>query len=128
MKVLVDTHAILWWLDGDARLSRRARRILENSENRRLVSIASLWEIAIKIALGRLPSDDLSLRMIVDQLSEQEFEILPIGLEAVLRLEKLPAFHRDPFDRLLIAHALQEHLPLLTTDAAIEQYPIATIW
>jgi len=128
MKVLVDTHAILWWLAGDARLSRRARRILENSENRRLVSIASLWEISIKMSLGRLPTEDLTLRMMADQISEEEFAILPISLEALFRLEKLTTLHRDPFDRLLVSQALAEDIPLLTTDAAIEQYPITTIW
>ena len=128
MKVLVDTHAILWWLSEDRHLSRRARRILENSENRRLISIASLWEIAIKMKLGSLPTDGLTLRMIADELAEQEFAILPIRLDDLLQLEGLPALHRDSFDRMLISQAIEEDVPMLTTDTAIEQYPIETIW
>ncbi len=128
MKVLVDTHAILWWLADGKHLSRRARRILENSQNRRLVSIASFWEVAIKMMLGSLPTGGLTLRMIADELAEQEFVVLPIRLEDTLQFERLPALHRDPFDRMLISQAIEEGVPLLTIDAAIEQYPITTIW
>ena len=128
MKVLVDTHAILWWLADERHLSRRARRILENSENRRLVSIASLWEIAIKMKLGSLPTEGLTLRMIADELTEQEFAILPVRLEDLLQLERLPTLHRDPFDRILVSQALEEGIPMLTKDTAIQQYSIETIW
>ena len=128
MNILVDTHAILWWLAGDRRLSQVARRILEDPAHRRCVSIASLWEITIKMAIGRLTTRDLTLRTIVDQLVEQEFVILPVRVADLLQLERLPQVHGDPFDRILIAQALEESVPILTADALIAQYPIRTIW
>lgn len=128
MKVLVDTHAILWWLAGDARLSVRALGILRDPLNQRLVSIAALWEIAIKMSSGRLPADGLTLDEIAEQLRKQEFAFLPIRLEDLFRLEGLERLHRDPFDRLMIAQAIQEGVPLLTADGIIERYPVKTIW
>jgi PIN domain nuclease of toxin-antitoxin system len=128
MTLLIDTHAIVWWLAADERLSRRAWRILESSANRRLVSIASLWEIAIKMSTGRLPTKGLTLQMIADHLSEQEFVVLPVRLEDLLRLESLPWIHRDPFDRVLVAQALAAGVPLLTADSVIAGYPVETIW
>ena len=128
MNVLVDTHAVLWWLAGDKQLSRSAKRILENPANRRCVSMASLWEIAIKISTGRLPTQDLTLRTIAEELGKQEFVILPIRLSDLVRLEQLPPVHRDPFDRLLITQALEEGVPILTADAMIAQYPVQTVW
>lgn len=129
MNVLVDTHAILWWFAGDKRLSSSAKRILENPViNRRLVSVASLWEIAIKIGTGGLTVRDLTLDIIVDRLAEQEFAILPIRVADLLQLERLPLIHRDPFDRLLIAQALEENVPLLTADRLITQYRVKTAW
>jgi PIN domain nuclease of toxin-antitoxin system len=128
MKVLADTHAILWWLAGDERLSRTARRILENPANRRLVSVASLWEIGIKLSAGKLLDEGLTLRIIADSLNEQEFVVLPIRLEALLRLDQLPWIHRDPFDRMLIAQAMEEEIPLLTADSKISRYAVKTIW
>lgn len=128
MNVLVDTHAILWWLTNDNKLSRSARRILENPANRRVVSIASLWEIAIKMGTAKLRVEDLTLPDLADALREQEFTLLPIRLEDLLRLVKLPPIHRDPFDRILVAQALQERLALLTADSIIPQYPVKVLW
>ena len=128
MKVLVDTHAILWWLAGDERLSKRARKILEDPENKRWVSIASLWEIAIKMSSGRLPAEGLTLGTIAGLLKAQQFAILPVRLEDLLRLELLPWLHRDPLDRLIVAQALEEGISLLTADGAMSQYPVQTIW
>jgi PIN domain nuclease of toxin-antitoxin system len=128
MNVLVDTHAVLWWLAGDKLLSRSAKRMLENPANRRCVSMASLWEIAIKISTGRLPTQNLTLRTIAEELAKQEFVILPIRLSDLVRLEQLPPVHRDPFDRLLIAQSLEEGVPILTADAMVAQYPVQTVW
>jgi PIN domain nuclease of toxin-antitoxin system len=128
VKVLVDTHAILWWLAGDERLSKRARKILEDPENKRWVSIASLWEIAIKMSSGRLPAEGLTLGTIAGLLKAQQFAILPVSLEDLLRLELLPWLHRDPLDRLIVAQALEEGISLLTADGAMSQYPVQTIW
>lgn len=128
MKVLVDTHAILWWLAGDERLSKRARKILEDPENKRWVSIASLWEIAIKMSSGRLPAEGLTLGTIAGLLKAQQFAILPVSLEDLLRLELLPWLHRDPLDRLIVAQALEEGISLLTADGVMSHYPVQTIW
>jgi PIN domain nuclease of toxin-antitoxin system len=128
MNILADTHAILWWLVGDERLSRTARRILENPVNRRFVSIASLWETGIKLSTGKLLDEGLTLRVIADSLNEQEFVSLPIRIEALLRLDRLPWLHRDPFDRMLIAQAMEEGIPLLTADSKISRYAVETVW
>ena len=128
MKVLADTHAILWWLAGDERLSQRAQQILEDSANLRWVSIASLWEIAIKMSSGRLPVEGLTLRTIAGLLKDQQFVFLPVRLEDLLRLEQLPWVHRDPFDRLLIAQAQEEKLPLVSRDATFDAYGVVRIW
>jgi PIN domain nuclease of toxin-antitoxin system len=128
VKVLVDTHAILWWLAGDERLSKRARKILQDPENKRWVSIASLWEIAIKMSSGRLPAEGLTLGTIAGLLKAQQFAILPVRLEDLLRLELLPWLHRDPFDRLIVAQALEEGISLLTADGVMSHYPVQTIW
>jgi PIN domain nuclease of toxin-antitoxin system len=128
LKVLVDTHALLWWVGGDTRLSDPARGILEEGANQRLVSIVTLWEIAIKISLGRLPTYGLTVSRVAEQLHEQNFALLPIRLGDLVRIENLPWIHRDPFDRLLIAQALEENIPLLTSDAAILRYAVRTIW
>ena len=126
--MLVDTHAILWWLAGDERLSKRARKILQDPENKRWVSIASLWEIAIKMSSGRLPAEGLTLGTIAGLLKAQQFAILPVRLEDLLRLELLPWLHRDPFDRLIVAQALEEGISLLTADGVMSHYPVQTIW
>jgi len=128
MNVLVDTHAVLWWLAGDKQLSRVARQILENPANRRIVSVAALWEIAIKIGTGKLPVRGLTLSDFSSQLRKQEFILLSIRLEDLLRLEQLPPIHRDPFDRILVAQAIEEHISLLTADPIIAAYPVETIW
>jgi PIN domain nuclease of toxin-antitoxin system len=128
MNVLADTHAILWWLLEGKRLSRIAWRILENPANVRLVSMASLWEIAIKMSLRRSFADGMTLRMISNELQLQGFVMLPIRVEHLLRLEQLPRIHGDPFDRILVAQALEEGVPLLSADSKITQYPVKAIW
>ena len=128
LKVLVDTHALLWWMGGDGRLSDRARGILENGANQRLISIVSLWEIAIKASSGRLPTYGLTVSCIAEELREQRFEVIPVRLTDLVRIEKLPWIHRDPFDRLLITQALEENVPMLTSDEAIVKYAVQTIW
>ena len=128
MRVLVDTHAILWWLADDKRLSKAARRILEDSTHGRIVSFASLWEIAIKMSAGKLLVRDLSFSELPPLLRSLEFQFLPIRLGDLERLDSLPWHHRDPFDRLLIAQSLEEGIPLMTSDDWVEDYRLRTIW
>jgi PIN domain nuclease of toxin-antitoxin system len=128
MRVLVDTHAILWWLVDDKRLSKTARQILEDSTHVRLVSFASLWEIAIKMGAGRLLVKGLSFSELPPLLRDLEFQFLPIRIGDLERLDSLPWHHRDPFDRLLIAQSLQERVPLMTADEWVENYQLRTVW
>jgi PIN domain nuclease of toxin-antitoxin system len=115
-------------MGGDARLSGLAQEIFEDGSNQRLVSIVSLWEIAIKISLSRLPSYGLTVNGIAEQLHEQSFMTIPVRIGDLARIQTLPWIHRDPFDRLLIAQTLEEDVPMLTSDTQIRQYPVRTIW
>jgi PIN domain nuclease of toxin-antitoxin system len=128
MRVLVDTHVIVWWLIDDKRLSKTARRILEDPDQKRLVSFASLWEIAIKMSLGKLEVRNLMFSEIEPELRRYEFQFLPIRLADLEQLGSLPWRHRDPFDRLLIAQAIAEKVPLMTADTWAQGYPLVTVW
>ena len=124
MRLLLDTHVLLWWRDDSPRLSPRARGEIADATNEILVSIASFWEIMIKRGLGKLSfSDDLE-----DVVREESFGLIPISFQHLRRLETLPALHRDPFDRMLIAQALTEGVPLVTNDRALLSYGVPTLW
>jgi PIN domain nuclease of toxin-antitoxin system len=101
--LLLDTHAVLWWLKGHQRPPKRARKLLGDSDNERWVSYISVWEVAIKINLGKLDTDGMSVADITETLSSQEFSFLPLHLEHPSRVTEPPNLHRDPFDRMLIA-------------------------
>lgn len=122
MKYLIDTHVLLWAAGDDERLPRAARKILTNSGLSVAFSVASLWEICIKNGLGR--SDFVvDARDLRHGLLDQGFEELPIRAEHVLAVQALPARHKDPFDRLLLAQAIVEGRLLLTSDKTLAQYP-----
>lgn len=130
MNVLLDTHAFLWWIEDNPRLSPRARSLIGDSENGVYVSAASGWEIAIKARLGKLRlSEDGSLeRFILDQLQVNAFQALPVQMSHALHVSTLPPLHRDPFDRLLIAQSRLEGMPLITGDAQIAGYEVQIFW
>lgn len=128
MKVLLDTHAFLWMLTDDRRLSRRARRVIANVSNHLYLSAASLWEIVLKVQARKLVIEGTVGGILKDQLSLNGIAPLPVGLKHVAQVEKLPLLHRDPFDRLLIAQAQVEDLVVLTKDAEIVRYSVETIW
>lgn len=128
MRCLLDTHAFLWWISDDARLSSTARRILEDSENDIVFSAVSAWEIAIKSQLGRITFADDPAIVVREQLSANGFHQLDIEVRHALQVFSLPMLHRDPFDRLLIAQAVVEEVSLLSSDAAIQAYNIPIIW
>ena len=128
MKVLIDTHVFLWWITNDPRLSPRAREIIADSANVVFLSAASGWEIAIKAKLGRLRLPDEPERFILKQLELNAIEVLPVQMSHALHVYALPDHHRDPFDRLLIAQAQLEKLPILTADPQISRYEVETIW
>lgn len=121
MRVLLDTHLLLWAASEPKRLSVTARRILTHADTELLFSTASLWEIAIKNALGR-PDFAIALRPLRRGLVENGYEELPVTGEHVLALEQLPPLHSDPFDRVLVAQARSEGIQLLTHDAAVAAY------
>ena len=127
MKVLLDTHTFLWAIADDGRLSRRAQQIY-TGPNDLWLSVASVWEILIKVRAGKLPLPEPAGTYIVKELAKNKIEVLPIKLDHVLRIESLPLHHRDPFDRILIAQSLEENLPLVTADPVFERYPVKLIW
>jgi len=127
MKALLDTHAFLWAISDDVRLSRRAQRAF-TGPNELWLSVASLWEILIKVRVGKLPLPEPSGPYLVKKLGENRIEVLPIKLDHVLRIETLVVHHRDPFDRILIAQSIEEKLPLITADPIFERYPVELIW
>jgi PIN domain nuclease of toxin-antitoxin system len=123
-RLLVDTHALLWWLTDDAGLSDAAREALADPANDVLVSTAGVWEIAIKRALGKLSApDDLP-----DHIEAQGFGWLPVGAAHAWRVRDLPRHHGDPFDRLLVAQALAEQVPIVSADARLRAYGVETWW
>lgn len=128
MRVLLDTHAFLWWINADARLSEGAREVFTEGDNELLFSVASGWEMAIKAGLGNLTVSGRLGPYISEQLAENAVEVLPISLSHAVGVSDLPDHHRDPFDRLLVSQAVVEGLPILTADPRISRYPVETIW
>lgn len=128
MRALLDTHAFIWWLHEDPRLSVKARELIRNVENEILLSAVSGWEIAIKTRLLRQPPAGDVGAYVLAQIAANAFGILPLTLEHALRVASLPDHHRDPFDRALVAQAQAEDLPLLTADNLIARYAVKVIW
>jgi PIN domain nuclease of toxin-antitoxin system len=127
MKLLLDTHAFLWFVTGDERLSRQARRTLEADETEMMLSAASVWDMAIKASLGRL-SLPASVADYIAEKVEGGLGVLPVDWTHAAAVEKLPQHHRDPFDRLLVAQALAEELPVVTNDPAFRSYGVKVVW
>jgi PIN domain nuclease of toxin-antitoxin system len=119
MKLLLDTHILLWWLNDDGKLSGHARQFITNPDNDIYVSDISLWEIQIKIMNGKL---NIDLEILIQQMSENNFQQLRIHKNHILSLAKLPRHHQDPFDRMLISQAISEPLHLITHDKNVSLY------
>ncbi len=128
MRVLLDTHAFLWWISDDRRLSDRAKEIIGDGSNELYFSAASGWEISIKAGLGRLEVLEDLEPFIADQLSRNAIQALPIYLRHALHTRTLPDHHRDPFDRILVSQAVLEELPLLSADPLVSSYPVEVVW
>lgn len=128
MKALLDTHALLWWLDGDERLSMVARECMANPDNQIFVSAVSAWEISTKVRIGKLPGAVMVAERYQQCLDEQGFESLSITTEHALRAGNLPGPHRDPFDRMLIAQSQATGIALISNEALFDQYGIRRIW
>ena len=128
MRALLDTHTFLWWITDNPQLSPRVRALIQEGTNALFLSAASGWEIAIKYALGRLQLSQRPEAFIPNELILNGVQGLPISIRHALHAPTLPALHRDPFDRMLVAQAQVEHLPILTADAQIAQYQVETMW
>ena len=128
MKALLDTHAFLWWINDDPRLSDAARQLIGNGESALFLSAASGWEIAIKMRLGRLEVQGDPEHFIFEQLVLNDITVLPISMNHALRTAILPDHHRDPFDRMLVAQSQIEQLPIVTADPLITRYAVEVIW
>ena len=128
MRVLVDTHAFLWWVEGARALPAKARAALADPDNECLLSIASAWELAIKAGLGKLKLSLPVRRFVVENVAANGFRMLEIGIAHIGRVESLALHHGDPFDRLLIAQALEENLTVVTADPVFRKYGVNRIW
>ena len=127
MNVLIDTHTFLWFVNDDSQLSEAAANLLE-SENTVLLSIASLWEIAIKVSIGKLTIAQPFEQFILEQLTLNDITLLPIRIEHCHQLIALQFHHRDPFDRIIIAQALVERVPIVSIDPSFDRYGINRLW
>lgn len=127
MRLLLDTHAFLWFVAGDARLSRRARRAMENEEAVLFLSAASVWEMAIKSSLGRLTLPAPAVDYVAGKV-RGGLQMLSVDWSHAAAVETLPFHHRDPFDRVLVAQAQAEKLAIVTGDVAFRQYDVQILW
>lgn len=128
MKCLLDTCTFLWIIAGAKELSPKAKEIFANPANEVLLSAVSVWELSVKHALGKLPLPSTIERFVIEQRERHGIATLPLDERAVLHLHKLPALHRDPFDRMLICQAIEHDCLLLTPDPLIAQYPVRVQW
>jgi PIN domain nuclease of toxin-antitoxin system len=126
MALLFDTHAFLWWVQDDPKLTRRARRAIADEDC--ALSLASCWEMAIKVRLGKLEVPVPVERFIQKQVELNGFSLLPISLEHASRVAALPFHHRDPFDRLLAGQALFEEMSIVSADPIFRKYGIKRVW
>lgn len=127
MKLLLDTHTLLWFLDDNQRLSLRAKALLEE-DNDLLLSIGSLWEMAIKFKTGKLTLPVPYASFIPHQLTTNDIDILPASIDHLKVISTLPLHHKDPFDRLLIAQAMVEQIAIVSADIAFDTYSVQRLW
>lgn len=127
MQILLDTHAMLWFINGDKHLSANVREIIEDTQNQCFVSIASLWEITIKFSQQKLELD-MEFDEIYTMLADNDIEIMPVTFRHLQTLLPLPYHHRDPFDRVIIAQSLTEKIKIATKDEHFDKYTADVIW
>ncbi|ARA92883.1 twitching motility protein PilT [Rhodothermaceae bacterium RA] len=128
MRLLLDTHTLVWWHAQPVRLSEAARTTIEEPGNEVYISVVNAWEMQIKSQLGKLKLSRSVMEIIEQEQKVNGFQVLPVTLEHVYTLERLPLHHRDPFDRLLIAQAEHGNLTLITADDRIKAYEVNTRW
>jgi len=128
MEALLDTHALLWWLSDDPALAKRARKIIAETGNVIYVSAASAWEIATKVRLGKLPAFAELASDFTGQLDREGFRMLAISGDHAIRAGLLPGPHKDPFDRILIAQAQAENMPIISNEVLFDAYGVRRLW
>lgn len=128
MNLLLDTHAFLWFIDGNAKLSRRARELIEDPGNAKLVSVASLWEVGLKMSLGRLDLAQPFEELIPRQMELNGFGLLPVRISHIAKVVSLPFHHRDPFDRMIVAQCAAEGLSVVSLDSVFDKYSLRRLW
>ncbi len=128
MRLLLDTHTFLWWINNDSSLSEPARIAVSSQVNECYLSLASCWELAIKTSIGKLQLTKTVDRFIPEELAANDFQLLSIDFRHVAKVETLPFHHRDPFDRLLVAQALIEKMTIISADAVLSEYGIKRLW
>jgi PIN domain nuclease of toxin-antitoxin system len=131
MRLLLDTHTLIWFYEGAPELSQTAREAIENPDNQPFVSLSAFWEMAIKIGIGRL-SISAPLDKFADDIRQNGIQILPIEMSHILQYQSLPLYHRDPFDRILLAQCTVEKMMPISIDEVLDDYltdmPIQRIW
>ena len=128
MKILLDTHTFIWWSSAPERLSDKGLALCQDTDNALLLSVASVWEMQIKMQLEKLKLDLPLKELIASQQDKNSLQVLPVELDHVLELNNLPFHHNDPFDRLLIAQAKTEDAFLLSKDKAFSEYTVKLLW
>ncbi|MBN8559446.1 MAG: type II toxin-antitoxin system VapC family toxin [Leptolyngbya sp. UWPOB_LEPTO1] len=128
MRLLLDTHAFLWFIAGSSDLSNKARTLIEDPNNQRFLSVASLWEMSIKVSIGKLDIGMTFTELMQHEVYGNAIEVLQIRSEHLDALAKLPFHHKDPFDRLIIAQSLAESTPLVSKDGEFGNYSVTLLW
>ena len=128
MRLLLDTHALIWWLTDSRRLNRMVRRAIYDPANEKLISAASAWEIATKHRLGKLPEAETVVPDLPGTIADQGFSELPITVDDAMRAGQLAGHHNDPFDRMLIAQALARNIPLVSNEWVFDRYGVRRLW
>ena len=125
MQLLIDTHVFLWFVGNAKELSKTAKNTIENGQNEIFISIASLWEISIKTALGKLTING-KYESVIDDLNDNSIQILPINFAHTIEQNRLPFHHRDPFDRIIVSQAIVENMDLISADTTFDDYVTGT--
>jgi PIN domain nuclease of toxin-antitoxin system len=128
MKLLLDTHTFIWWATSSDKLSSNVLALLTNADNQLILSLASVWEMQIKCQIGKLQLGKSVPTLVANQQEHNHLLVLPIELSHVYALENLPGVHKDPFDRIIIAQAVVENLPIITIDILFDRYPVVRMW
>lgn len=128
MRLLLDTHVFLWWINNAPELSAKSRSVIGKGQNECFLSVASCWEMAIKSSTGKLGLSQPLERFIPEQLAANGFRLLEIDFRHAAKVETLPFHHRDPFDRLIVAQAMSEKISIVSADSALSEYGIKRIW